>query len=127
RFYARSESMIRIVSTTQRAAASAQRLFEILDKAPSVPEPARPVHPGRLKGAVELRGVRFRYGAREVLHGLDLRIEPGEMIGLVGHSGAGKTTLLNLLCRFYDVASGAVLVDGTDVRSFPRAEYRHNI
>jgi ATP-binding cassette subfamily B protein len=127
RFYARSESMIRIVSTTQRAAASAQRLFEILDRAPSVPEPARPVHPARLKGAVELRGVRFRYGAREVLHGLDLRVEPGEMIGLVGHSGAGKTTLLNLLCRFYDVASGAVLVDGTDVRSFPRAEYRRNI
>ncbi len=127
RFYARVESMIRMVSATQRAAASAQRIFEILDRAPSVPEPVRPVHPGRLAGAIELRGVRFKYGSREVLHGLDLKIEPGEMIGLVGPSGAGKSTLINLICRFYDVAAGAILVDGTDVRSFPVEEYRRNI
>jgi ATP-binding cassette subfamily B protein len=71
--------------------------------------------------------VRFKYGPREVLHGLDLRIEPGEMIGLVGPSGAGKSTLINLICRFYDVAAGAILVDGVDVRSFPVEEYRRNI
>jgi ATP-binding cassette subfamily B protein len=127
RFYTRTESMIRIISATQRAAASAQRIFEILDRVPSVPEPARPVHPGRLLGRIELRGVRFKYGVREVLHGLNLRIEPGEMIGLVGPTGAGKTTLINLICRFYDVAAGAILVDGTDVRSFPVEEYRRNI
>src|SRR5205823_10022485 len=94
---------------------------------PSVPEPARPIHPGRVKGKIELRGVRFKYGAREVLHGIDLAIEPGEMIGLVGPSGAGKSTLINLICRFYDVASGAILVDGVDVRSFSVEEYRRNI
>jgi ATP-binding cassette subfamily B protein len=127
RFYTRIESMIRMASAVQRAAASAQRIFEILDRVPSVPEPARPVHPGRLEGRIELRGVRFKYGAREVLHGLDLRIEPGEMIGLVGPSGAGKSTLINLICRFYDVAAGAILVDGSDVRSFPVEEYRRNI
>jgi ATP-binding cassette subfamily B protein len=127
RFYTRIESMIRMVSATQRAAASAQRIFEILDRTPSVPEPARPVHPGRLAGRIALRGVRFKYGSREVLHGLDLKIEPGEMIGLVGPSGAGKSTLINLICRFYDVAAGAILVDGTDVRSFPVEEYRRNI
>jgi ATP-binding cassette subfamily B protein len=127
RFYTRIESMIRMVSATQRAAASAQRIFEILDRKPSVPEPVRPVHPGRLEGRLELRGVRFKYGSREVLHGLDLRIEPGEMIGLVGPSGAGKSTLINLICRFYDVAAGAILADGTDVRSFPVEEYRRNI
>jgi ATP-binding cassette subfamily B protein len=127
RFYTRIESMIRMVSATQRAAASAQRIFEILDRVPSVPEPARPVHPGRLRGEIELRGVRFKYGTREVLHGLDLRIAPGEMIGLVGPSGAGKSTLINLVCRFYDVAAGAILVDGQDVRSFPVEEYRRNI
>jgi ATP-binding cassette subfamily B protein len=127
RFYTRIESMIRMVSATQRAAASAQRIFEILDRVPSVPEPVRPVHPGRLTGRIELQGVRFKYGPREVLHGLDLRIDPGEMIGLVGPSGAGKSTLINLICRFYDVAGGAIQVDGIDVRSFPVEEYRRNI
>jgi ATP-binding cassette subfamily B protein len=127
RFYTRVESMIRMAASAQRAAAAAQRIFEVLDRVPSVPEPVRPVHPGRLSGQVELRGVRFKYGPREVLHGLDLKVEPGEMIGLVGPSGAGKSTLINLLCRFYDVAAGAILVDGTDVRSFPVEEYRRNI
>lgn len=127
RFYTRMESMIRMASAVQRASASAQRIFEILDKTPSVPEPVRPVHPDRLTGRIELRGVRFKYGAREVLHGLDLTVEPGEMIGLVGPSGAGKSTLINLICRFYDVSAGAIVVDGTDVRSFPIEEYRRNI
>ncbi len=127
RFYTRIESMIRMASAVQRASASAQRIFEILDKQSNVPEPARPVHPGRLQGRIELRGVRFKYGTREVLHGLDLTVEPGEMIGLVGPSGAGKSTLINLICRFYDVSAGAILVDGTDVRSFPVEEYRRNI
>jgi ATP-binding cassette subfamily B protein len=127
RFYTRIESMIRMVSSTQRAAASAQRIFEILDRVPSVPEPVKPVHPGRLAGRIELCGVRFKYGPREVLHGLDLAIEPGEMIGLVGPSGAGKSTLINLVCRFYDVSAGAILVDRVDVRSFPVEEYRRHI
>jgi ATP-binding cassette subfamily B protein len=125
--YTRMESMIRFVSNSQRAAASAQRIFEILDRVPSVPEPIRPVHPGRLEGRVELRDVRFKYGSREVLHGLELKIEPGEMIGLVGPSGAGKSTLINLICRFFDVAEGAILVDGADIRSYPVRDYRRNI
>jgi ATP-binding cassette, subfamily B, bacterial len=127
RFFMRIDSLIYMVSATQKAAASAQRIYEILDRVPSVAEPVRPVHPGRLEGAVELRGVRFKYGTREVLHGIDLAIRPGEMIGLVGQSGAGKSTLINLICRFYDVAEGAILVDGIDIRSFPVTEYRHNI
>jgi ATP-binding cassette subfamily B protein len=127
RFYARIESLIRMASTTQRAAASAQRIFEILDRVPSVPEPVRPVHPGRVKGRIELHGVRFKYGTREVLHGIDLNINPGDMIGLVGPSGAGKSTLINLICRFYDVAAGAILVDGVDIRSIRVEEYRRHI
>jgi ATP-binding cassette subfamily B protein len=127
RFYTRLESMTRMAGSTQRAAASAQRIFELLDRAPSVPEPARPVHPGKVRGGIEIKDVSFRFGNRQVIDGVSLAIEPGEMIGLVGLTGAGKSTLLNLVCRFYDVSEGAVFVDGTDIRSFPIAEYRRNI
>lgn len=127
RIYIRLESMSRMFTATQRAAASAQRIFDILDREPSVPEPLHPVHPGRLEGEVEFRGVDFRYGNRAIVQDLNFKIQPGEMIGLVGPSGAGKSTLVNLVCRFYDVGDGAVLVDGHDIRSFPVEEYRHNI
>lgn len=127
RFYARLDSMSRMVSATQRAGASTQRVFAILDRMPSVSEPANPVHPDRLEGQIELRHVAFRYGSRPVLEGIELNIRAGEMIGLVGPSGAGKTTLINLLCRFYDVTGGAIFVDGTDIRSFPVEEYRRHI
>lgn len=127
RFYSRIETMTRMGGSTQRAAASAQRLFEVLDRAPSVPEPARPVAPGRVRGEVELAGVGFRFGNRRVLEDVSLRIRPGEMIGVVGPTGAGKSTLLNLVCRFYDPMDGAVKVDGQDIRSFPVMEYRRNI
>lgn len=127
RFYSGCETLIRMYSDLERAAASARRIFEILDRVPSVPEPAQPIDPGRVQGRIELRNVRFRYGTREVLHGLNLTVQPGEMIGLVGPSGAGKTTLINLVCRFFDVAGGSLLVDGTDVRSFRVAAYRRNV
>ncbi len=127
RFYARLDSMSRMASATQRAAASAQRVFGVLDRVPKVPEPADPIHPVRVEGGIEIRNLSFRYASRPILKDLNLTIRPGEMIGLVGQSGAGKTTLINLLCRFYDVTSGEILVDGTDIRRFPTGEYRRNI
>jgi len=127
RFYTRLDSMSRIVSTTQRAAAGAKRLFDILDHVSSVPEPANPQRLPEVKGRIELRDVAFRYGNRSVLRGVDLTIEPGEMIGLVGHSGSGKTTLVNLICRFYDVTDGAIRLDGADIRQLAVADYRCNI
>jgi ABC-type oligopeptide transport system ATPase subunit len=119
--------MRRVGGAPPPAAASTHRVFEILDRAASVPEPIAAVDPGRVEGAIELRGVAFNYGPRRVLSGLDIKIQPGEMIGLVGHTGAGKTTLINLICRFFDVAEGAILVDGVDIRSFPVEAYRSNI
>jgi len=127
RFYIRLESIVRMLPATQRAAASAERIFEILDCTPTVAETEHPVNPGRVRGRIELDGVRFRYGAREVLHGIDLTIEPGEMIGLVGTSGSGKTTLANLVCRFHDPSSGVVRIDGVDLRRFSLADYRANL
>jgi ATP-binding cassette subfamily B protein len=116
-----------MVEPTQRAANSAHRIFEILDRVPGIADPPNPICPGRVRGEVEFRDVQFRYGARPILKGVSLRIHPGEMIGLVGPSGAGKTTLINLVCRFHDVTEGAVLVDGTDVRQFALDDYRRNI
>ncbi len=127
RVFTRLESMSRIATTTQRAAASAQRIFEILDRVPSVAEPARPVESGPIHGAIQVNGVSFRYGNRQIIDNVSLAIRPGEMIGLVGTTGAGKSTLVNLVCRFYDVSDGAILVDGTDIRSFRIAEYRRHI
>jgi len=127
RFYTRLDSMSRIVSVTQKAAAGAKRIFDILDHVSSVPEPTNPVHLSKVTGRLELKKASFRYGTRAVTRDVDLVIEPGEMIGLVGHSGSGKSTLVNLICRFYDVTEGAVFIDGIDVRSVPVAEFRRNI
>jgi ATP-binding cassette subfamily B protein len=127
RFYTRLDSMSRIVSNTQRTASGAKRIFDILDRVSSVPEPARPQHLARVEGRLDMRGVGFRYGNRAIIKGLDLSIAPGEMIGLVGHSGSGKSTLVNLLCRFYDVSEGSISIDGVNIRALPVAEYRRNI
>jgi ATP-binding cassette, subfamily B, bacterial len=127
RFYGRLDSMSRIVSVTQKAAAGAKRIFDILDHVSNVPEPAQPVPVQKLEGALTLQGVRFRYGSRAVIRQLDLEIRPGEMIGLVGHSGSGKSTLVNLICRFYDVTDGSIKVDGVDIRRFAVADYRRHI
>ena len=127
RFYGRLDSMSRIVSVTQKSASAAKRIFDILDHVSSVPEPANPVHVGKMQGRIEVRDVGFRYGNREVNRGISLNIAPGEMIGLVGHSGSGKSTLVNLICRFYDVSEGAILVDGVDIRSYAIADFRQNI
>ncbi len=127
RFYTRLDSMSRIVSVTQKAAAGAKRIFDILDHVSNVPEPANPVKVQRITGRIEMKDVGFRYGSRAVIRDLDLVIEPGEMIGLVGHSGSGKSTLVNLICRFYDVTDGAILVDGTDIRRFAVTDYRRHV
>ena len=127
RFYVRLDSMSRMLADTQRAAAATFRVFEILDRTPSVMDAATPTDPGRLRGDLELKGVRFRYDNREVISGIDLTIKAGELIGLVGSSGSGKSTLVNLVCRFYDVTEGCILVDGNDIRQFPIESYRSNV
>ena len=127
RFYGRLDSMSRIVSVTQKSASAAKRIFDILDHVSSVPEPAQPVKLEKIEGRIDLREVGFRYGNRAVNRGITLNIKAGEMIGLVGHSGSGKSTLVNLICRFYDVSEGAILLDGVDIRSFAVSDYRRNI
>ncbi|MCB1259519.1 MAG: ABC transporter ATP-binding protein [Acidimicrobiales bacterium] len=126
-----------IIAQGQRAAASAQRVHEVLDTAPEITAPAHPQHlPARPEpasvatgvGRIELDAVRFGYGRpHPVLDGLDLVIEPGESVALVGATGSGKSTVARLLCRFYDVEAGAVRLDGVDVRDLDPVELRRAI
>ena len=127
RFYTRLDSMSRIVSSTQKAASGAKRIFEILDHVSSVPEPQNPVAMHKVEGRITLTDASFRYGNRAVIKHLNLDIKPGEMIGLVGHSGSGKSTLVNLMCRFYDLSEGSIALDGVDIKQLKVADYRRQI
>jgi len=104
------------------------RTFEVIDSPPEEYDPREPVTLPEIKGRIELKDVSFGYVAHQpVLRNLNLTIEPGEMIGLVGHSGAGKSTLVKLLCRFYDIKQGQILIDGIDIRQISLTELRSQI
>lgn len=126
-FYERMDSMSRFTASMQRAAASAHRIFDVLDVKPDVPAQRNAIKVGRLRGEIEFRDVKFRYGSREIIKGVNLKIAPGEMVGFVGPSGAGKTTLVNLACRFFEVSEGALLVDGFNLSDVDVMDYRRNL
>ncbi len=114
-----------LYSETQSALAGGERVFALLDTATAVREPDEPLRFARPRGAIELRDVRFSYRTGlEVLHGIDLTVAAGETLAIVGATGAGKTTLVNLVPRFYDPTSGAVLLDGVDVREIGLGDLR---
>jgi ATP-binding cassette subfamily B protein len=119
--------MSRFMASSQRAAASAHRIFEVLDVKADMPVTEGSLKVGRLRGEIEFRDVKFRHGSRQIIKGISLKIMPGEMIGLVGPSGAGKTTLVNLACRFFDVSEGSILVDGLNLREVDVMDYRRNL
>jgi ABC-type multidrug transport system fused ATPase/permease subunit len=116
------------IGQAQRATASGERIFEVLDEPEGVADrpDAVPLPPG--PGAIRFEDVDFSYVAgRRVLEGIDLELAAGSTVALIGHSGAGKTTLASLVPRFYDVDSGRVLVDGVDVRDVARRSLRREI
>lgn len=107
----------RVMNTIQQAAASGERIFEILDTKPEVVEKLGAIELPPIQGNIRFEDVSFAYDVDEVvLHNLSLNIEPGMTVALVGPSGAGKTTITSLLTRFYDPDEGCVTVDGNDVR-----------
>ncbi len=117
-----------VVEFWSMAMNSAHRIFEVVDAVPEVAERSDPVALPHLHGAVELRGVTFAYEPNKpVLHEIDLTVDAGEVLGLVGHTGAGKSTLINLITRLYDTDSGRVLIDGIDVRDLRIADLRRQV
>ena len=107
---------------------SAHRVFEIVDAEPDIAEKEEPVQLENLHGDVELRELEFEYEpARPIIKRVNLKVEAGHMLGIVGKTGAGKTTIANLISRLYDAKAGAILLDGVDVKDLPLALLRKNI
>ncbi|WP_232702695.1 ABC transporter ATP-binding protein [Halobacterium wangiae] len=128
RMYAPMRRIGVTVNRYQRAKSSAERVFGVLGHEPTVTSPETPVDPDDVDGRVTFDDVHFSYDStEEVLSGVHLDVDPGETVGLVGATGAGKSTLVKLVPRFYDVDSGAVHVDGSDVREYSLQGLREHV
>jgi ATP-binding cassette subfamily B protein len=128
RFYQPVRDLSEKYNVFQAAMVSSERIFELLDTRPDVPEPAAPRSLGRLRGEVEFDRVWFAYKHEEwVLRDVSFRIAPGEKVAIVGATGAGKTTIANLLTRFYEFQKGAIRVDATDIREIESRGLRRQI
>lgn len=115
-----------IANILQSTVASAERVFEVLDEQEAVPETQHPVHIEKPKGSVTFEHVAFGYEEDHLLmKDMNIDVEPGQTIAIVGPTGAGKTTLINLLMRFYEVNGGKIKVDGVDITDLTREELRH--
>jgi ATP-binding cassette, subfamily B, bacterial len=129
-FFAPVQQLSQVFDGYQQAAVGLRRIQQLLRTPTSTPAPQRPVAvTGHLDGRIVFEDVQFRYAPDAVpaLDGVRLVVEPGETVALVGETGAGKSTLVKLVPRLYDVTSGAVRIDGVDVRGYDLAGYRHRL
>ncbi len=116
-----------VITELQNAMACAGRVFELLDETPQVPEKENAYVLADTKGAIEIKDVNFSYVKdKTLITNLNLSVKPGMRVAIVGPTGCGKSTLINLLMRFYDVDTGAISVDGTDIRDMTRDSLREN-
>jgi len=114
-----------ISNILQQTAAAAERVFEFIEEDEEVEEAAQPIKLENVEGRVEFKNVHFGYSPEKIIiNDFSAEAEPGHKIAIVGPTGAGKTTMVKLLMRFYDVSSGAILVDGHDIREFARFDLR---
>lgn len=129
RFFQPIQELSRMYTTMQAAMAGGEQVLNLLDTPPDVQDQPDAQEMPAVVGRIELKNVSFAYrpGLPEVLHGVNLVIEPGQTVALVGPTGAGKTSISNLIARFYDVSDGAVLVDDRDVRSVTQASLHRQI
>jgi ATP-binding cassette subfamily B multidrug efflux pump len=127
-FFRPMRSVAMLYNQMQSALAGAERIFEVLDARPSVQDEEEALPLAAIQGEVKFGHVDFCYEqGKPVLEGVSLEASPGETVALVGPTGAGKTTMVNLLSRFYDVDSGAITIDGHDVRNVRQASIRRQL
>ncbi|MGB9770504.1 MAG: ABC transporter ATP-binding protein [Candidatus Kapaibacteriota bacterium] len=127
-FYRPIRDLSEKFSNLQNAMASSERIFQILDTPANIETKSGNVVFDSLKDSIEFRNVSFSYdGENEVLHNVSFKINKGETIALVGHTGAGKSTIVNLLCRFYDVSNGEILIDGININDYNLESLRKKI
>ena len=112
----------------QNAMASSERIFQLLDTEPTIVSTVEKSGKETLKGEIEFRNVWFAYNDDDyVLRDVSFKVEPGEKVAFVGHTGAGKTSIINLLCRFYEINKGQILIDGVDIQKMNLEEMRRAI
>jgi len=118
-------SMTEINSILQQGIAASQSIFSLLDEAPETDQGTKSI--GKVKGLIQFNNVNFSYDKQPLLTKVNLVIQPGQVVALVGRSGSGKSTLVNLLLRFYEPQSGQILLDGDDIQDLSRADLRRQV
>jgi ATP-binding cassette subfamily B protein len=127
-FYGPLSSLTQLSNWATQVLTAAHRIFEIFDEPEESPQQEKLIHLPSVSGKVEFRNVTFGYtDYLPVLHNITFLSEPGEMIGIIGPSGSGKTTIINLVCRFYTVNNGEVLIDNVDINSIDANDLRQHI
>ncbi|WP_370875040.1 ABC transporter ATP-binding protein [Metabacillus malikii] len=117
-----------LLNSIQAALAGAERVFETMDEVPDIKDKQNAREAYRFNGDIHFKHVHFSYDSRKrILHDISFQVEAGELIALVGPTGSGKTTIMNLLLRFYDIESGNLLIDGTDIRDYKIQSLRKRI
>jgi len=127
RFFNPIRELSTFYQTMQSAMAGAERIFDILDTEPDIADRPGAIEMPRIKGDVEFRNVDFAYGEAPILQNVSFVAEAGQTIALVGPTGAGKTTIINLIARQYDIRSGAILIDGRDIRDVTMGSLRRQM
>lgn len=115
------------VNDVQRFITSVEKIYDTYSKEPDVKKPKKGIKRKEMQGNIEFRNVSYEVEGEDIVHNISFSVEKGQTVGILGSTGAGKSTIMNLLCRFYDVTEGEVLVDGIDVKNWDLHDLRDNI